>query len=218
MLLALALSASAANLPAPLVTYDRVVASVTTAMNAALPRLAACKAQPGDRLVFKVDLVADAKVTTLSLAGAASSPVSAPCHEKVVSDVFKAQRLTIGREAAIVLENAPGAPKLDGDVALFGALGKDAIEAGVRSRMDGVAQCYVNALPDAPGLAGEVVVSFTVLPSGHVIAPMLKKTTLWNPPTEACVLDQVRFATFQEPAGGGIVRVTYPFTFKPPEE
>lgn len=217
MLLALALPAVAAGIPSSLTTYDQAVSSVTSAMTGALPRLAACKAVPGDKLVFKVDLKGVPAVTTVALTGTGSSAVAAPCHEKVVADVFTRSRPTVGREAAVVVDVFGGAPRLDGDVALFGSLANDVIEAGVRSRLDRVAQCYVNALKDAPGISGEVVVSLTVLPTGQVLTADLKRTTLWSPPTEACVLKEMMGAVFAAPEGGALVRVTYPFTFKPPQ-
>jgi hypothetical protein len=215
MLLALVLPA-AATIPASLTAYDQAVNSVTAAMTAALPRLATCKAVPGDKLVFKVDLKGVPAVTSVALTGTASATVSAPCQEKVVADVFTRARPKIGLEAAVVVDVFGGAPRLDGDVALFGALDKESIEAGVRPRMDRVAQCYVNALKDAPGIAGDVVVNLTVLPTGQVLAATLKRTTLWSPPTEACVLQEMMGAVFAAPDGGALVRVSYPFTFKPP--
>lgn len=211
-------AAVAAGVPPALVTYEQAVSSITLAFTAALPRLATCKVVSGDKLVFKVDLRGVPAVTTVALTGAASGTVSAPCHEKVVADVFTRSRPPVGFEAAVVVDVFGGAPRLDGDVALFGSLGKDAIETGVRSRIDRVAQCYVNALKDAPGIAGDVVVSLTVLPTGQVLASDLKHTTLWSPPTEACVLAEMMGVVFAAPDGGAVVRVAYPFTFKPPEE
>ncbi|MDP2305509.1 MAG: AgmX/PglI C-terminal domain-containing protein [Pseudomonadota bacterium] len=217
MLLALVLPAAAAGIPASLTAYDQAVTSVTLALTSALPRLAACKAVPGEKLVFKVNLAGVPVVTTVALTGTASATVSAPCHEKVVADVFTRSRPSVGLEAAVVVDVFGGTPRLDGDVALFGSLGREAIESGVRTRMDRVAQCYVNALEAAPGIKGDVVVSMTVLPTGQVLSADLKRTTLWSPPTEACVLKEMLGVVFAAPDGGALVRVTYPFTFKPPE-
>ncbi len=216
MLLVLALSAAAAELPRSLAAYDQAVTVVTGAVNTALPRFAACKPVAATKLVFEVDLVGVPAVTTATLSAKGAAAVSAPCHEKIVADVFTRARPPVGRSAAVVLDVSGATLRLDGDVALFGTLAKEAVEAGVRARMDRIAQCYVNALEDASGLTGEVVVGFTVLPNGQVLTTELKRTSLWNPPTEACVLAEVAKATFAEPEGGGIVRVTYPFTFEPP--
>lgn len=227
MLLALALTTlvppaaaapTATSIPAPLLAYDQAVNNVTRAVTAALPRLATCKAVPGDKFVFKVNLTGVPVVTTVALTGTASATVSAPCQEKVLVDVFTRSRPPIGQEAAIVVDVFGDAPRLDGDVALFGSLARETIEAGMRPRMDKVAQCYVNALTDAPGISGEVVVSLTVLPTGQVLSADLKHTTLWSPPTEACVLQVMLGTVFAAPHGGALVRVTYPFTFKPPAE
>jgi TonB family protein len=215
--LALALDATAADLPPSLAAYQEAVAVITGAVQGSLPKLAACKAVGTEKLVFQVELSGVPKVTSAVLAGSTGAKASAPCQEKVVADVFTRMRPKVGLDAVVVLDVTSGAPRLDGDVALLGRLPAAEVEKGVRARMDAIAQCYVNALETAPGLTGEVVVGFSVLPSGHVLMTELKRTSLWNPETEACVLDEVRQARFAEPQGGALARVTYPFTFKPPE-
>ncbi len=224
MLLALALAAAQTPeagtppaAPPALATYERAVADATASVKAALPRLVTCQRPAAQKLVLKVDLAAGARVTTAALGPSGGTKVSAPCIEKVVQDVFTRARPAVGREAAVVLDTT-ATLRLEGDVALFGALGNDAIEEGIRARMDLVAQCYVVGLAEAPGLAGEVAVAFTVLPDGRVHAPEIKRTQLWNPTVEACILRQVATATFPPPDGGAIVRVTYPFTFNPPSD
>ena len=71
-------------------------------------------------------------------------------------------------------------------------------------------------LAEAPSLAGVVTVGFTVLPDGRAYAPEVKRTELFNPTVEDCVVRQVATATFAPPEGGAVVRVNYPFTFNPP--
>ncbi|MFN7147689.1 MAG: AgmX/PglI C-terminal domain-containing protein, partial [Myxococcota bacterium] len=176
----------------------------------------ACQRPSAPKVVFKVNLAKGATVTTATLGPGGGAKVSAPCLEKVVQDVFLKAPPRVGTEAAVVLDLASGL-RLDGDVALLGTLASDAVEAGIRARMGGIAQCYVDGLAEAPGLAGELLVAFTVLPDGRPVAPEVRRTALWNPEVEACVLREVAQARFPAPEGGAIVRVSYPFTFDPPE-
>jgi hypothetical protein len=213
MLLALAL-AHAQTSPS-LATYEQAVADATRAVTAALPRMAACQRPAAPRLVFKVALADGGKVSTVAVAESGGTKVAAPCLEKMLQDVFLRAPPPVGVEAAVVVDTAAGL-RLDGDVALLGALPNEAVEAGIRARMDRIAECYVGGLAGTPGLKGQLVVAFTVLPDGRVLAPEVKRTELWNPGMEACVLREVAASTFAPPESGAIVRVTYPFTFNPP--
>ena len=213
---ALAVPPAAPAASSPLSRYEAAVTTTTLAVRAALPRIAACAKPNAKKLVFKITLDDALRVTTTALgqpAGAAA-PVTT-CQDKVVRDVFARTRPAVGTEAVFVYE--VDAARIDGDVALFGSLGADAIETGVRDRLDLVSQCYLVGLVDSPGLAGELAVSFTVLPDGRAYGPVVKRTQLWNPTVEECVLRMVATAVFPPPDGGAIVRVTYPFTFAPPQ-
>lgn len=207
----LALAALAAD---PLVTYQDAVRDATAAMTAALPRLAACP-RVSDRVLLNVDFVNGASVTTMSVQGGDTTNVKAPCLEGVVHEVYARARPMVGREAAIVLDAGAGGWRLDGDVALFGHLPKDAVEAGIRSNINYIAACYTGQLEETPALRGAVVVNFTILPNGHVYAPTVARSTLSHPAAEACVLAQVGRVVFATPEAGAVVRVSYPFQFQP---
>jgi TonB family protein len=64
-------------------------------------------------------------------------------------------------------------------------------------------------------LAGRLVVSFVILPNGSVTAAALSQDTLGDAPVSTCVLQAARRWPFPQPEGGGIVKVSYPFTFAP---
>lgn len=209
-------AAPAPERPAAVVAYEAAVAETTAAMRAAVPRLATCQKPAAAKLVLKADLTRGAAVTTAALGPSGAAKVAAPCFEKVVQDVLVRTPPRVGTEAAVILDLASGVA-LEGDVALFGSLPTDAVEAGVRGVLDRVAQCYLVGLAEAPGLSGQLVVSFTVLPDGRAHGPELKRTELWNPTVESCVLRQVATASFAPPQGGAIARVTYPFSFNPPQ-
>lgn len=195
-----------------LLDYAAAVKSATQAVaTAALPRIAACK-RPAAALVITVDLAAR-KAQSAVLGAEGASRVSNRCIEGAVLAALT-PRPAAGAQAVLVL-TAAGA--LDGDVALYGSMETDAIEAGVRPGMMAVGACYAAGLEQTPGLAGELVVSFTVLPDGRAHGPEARRSTLSSPDTVQCVVAQVSGMQFTPPSNGAIARVSYPFTFRPPE-
>jgi hypothetical protein len=217
MLLGLLLPAALAAAPeAPLALYQAAVAHDTAAITAALPRFAACAHPASGSLVFEVALdAAGPKVTVAAIDGGKSAQVQLPCAANVAVDLFAVHPSGVGHQAVFVLAMGPRSARLDGDVALFGKLDKEAIEAGMRTRMDVVGQCYVVEQHTNPTLAGDLTVSFTVLPDGSLYGPSVKRTTLLAPEMEACVVRVLGGARFAPPEAGGIVHVSYPLTFGP---
>lgn len=218
MLLAVSLVALAAD-PSPaeaagvkppaVVAYEAAVADATASVRVALPRFAACGVPRGERVLVEVDLASGEATTS---APGAVAPGTASCVRTAAAETFRRAPPRAGRRARFVLDGGA----LTGDVGLFGTLAADAIEAGMRGVLDRVAQCYLVGLAEAPGIAGEVVVDFLVLPDGRAYGPIVKRTQLYNPTVESCVLRQVATAAFLAPEGDAIVRVSYPFTFNPP--
>lgn len=197
----------------PLADYKVAVASATAAIQStAMPKIATCK-RPTAPVVVTVDLDTHTAITaTIGATGPSKSPL--PCIETAVLAALK-PRPAAGKQAVVVLDTAG---RLDGDVALLGELPNDAIEAGVLPGMRPVAACYAAGLDVTPGLGGELVVSFTVLPDGRVLSPTVKRDTLLSADTAKCVLAQVSGMRFQPPSNNAVARVSYPFTFNPPEE
>lgn len=197
----------------PLSDYKVAVASATAAVTTkAMPKIASCK-RPTMPLAVTVDLDAGTAVTA---AISATGPSRAPnaCVETAVLAALT-PRPAAGREAVVVLD---AAGRLDGDVALLGDLPHEAIEAGVLPGMRAVAACYAAGLAQTPGIGGDLVVSFTVLPDGRALSPSVKRDTLLSKDTAKCVLAQVSGMRFQPPSHSAVARVSYPFTFRPPEE
>lgn len=195
-------------------TYKAEVAEATERARSALPRLARCPLPAASRMLAQVEL-GTGEVTIAAVSVAGTVKVAAPCIADELQKVYTRHKPKVGREADLVFSLEDGIV-LEGDVALLGELDNDAIEAGIRSRIDRIATCYVARLPDHPGMKGEVVVNITVLPDGRVARADVQRTQLFAPPVERCILDEVAAVTFAEPSDGALAHITYPFRFGPP--
>ena len=89
------------------------------------------------------------------------------------------------------------------------------IRGVIREHLHEIKACYEAQLAHTPGLAGRAMVQFTIAATGQVVASALASSTLGNVKVEACLVRAVRAWKFPEPEGGGIVIVTYPFSFTP---
>lgn len=98
---------------------------------------------------------------------------------------------------------------------VVGSLSSEIIRRTIRRHINEIRYCYEQALPRKPSLAGRLAVSFVILPNGTVTAAALAQDTLSDARTSSCVLDAARRWSFPQPEGGGLVKVSYPFTFAP---
>ena len=96
-----------------------------------------------------------------------------------------------------------------------GSLDKEIIRRIIRRHINEVKYCYEQELTRKPELGGRVAVQFTIAATGQVIASVLQNSTMGNPRVENCVVQAVRRWEFPKPLGGGIVIVSYPFSFTP---
>jgi hypothetical protein len=104
---------------------------------------------------------------------------------------------------------------LPGIVSSHGSLDKEIIRRIVRRHVNEVRYCYEQALPRRPELAGRLVVGFTIAPNGHVVTSVLQTSSMSDVGVESCVVAAVRRWEFPQPAGGGLVMVSYPFQLAP---
>gem|GEM_PF-355833 len=93
-----------------------------------------------------------------------------------------------------------------------GTVDREAVARVINSHLNEVHGCYERALLKDPGLAGKVVLEWTIGANGRVVAAKTKSSTLRNASVESCILSNLKSWTFPAPKGG-VVIITYPFLF-----
>jgi outer membrane biosynthesis protein TonB len=92
-----------------------------------------------------------------------------------------------------------------------GGLDKDIVRRIVRAHINEIRACYSAGLLEQPTLTGKVVVDFTIAADGLVDASNVAETELADASVGECIAEAVMKWKFPKPAGGGEVRVRYPF-------
>jgi TonB family protein len=93
-----------------------------------------------------------------------------------------------------------------------GSLDKEIIRRVVRRNESQVRFCYEQGLHANPDLKGRVEIKFLIAPTGAVQNSAVAKSEV-GMQVGQCIANAVRRWTFPAPEGGGIVSVTYPWTF-----
>jgi len=102
-----------------------------------------------------------------------------------------------------------------GQTTVVGGLAREVIARVIQEHQSEIKYCYEVQLNRNPSLAGKVTVLFTIDGSGTVTDSQVSETTLNNSEAERCMLAKIRRWKFPEPAGNGIVKVNFPWIFKP---
>lgn len=92
---------------------------------------------------------------------------------------------------------------------------KAAIKARIRSQLDAIRVCYETELVKRKTLAGTTRVEFVIDASGRVTEA---KGHGFDRKVDACVARVIESIRFDPPTGGGVVAVSYPFTFMPADD
>ncbi|MCP4446308.1 MAG: AgmX/PglI C-terminal domain-containing protein [Myxococcales bacterium] len=100
-----------------------------------------------------------------------------------------------------------------GKVSATGDLDKNIIRRYIRRKLPRIRHCYEKELLAKPGLSGTVVTQFLISSAGSVQGAKAKG--MGNSNVESCVASTIKSIQFPKPKGGGMVNVTYPFTFQP---
>lgn len=95
-----------------------------------------------------------------------------------------------------------------------GSLPEEAVRQVVSHNSGQVRYCYEREALRSPGLAGRVVLRWTISPKGLVTKAQVTEDTTGVPALGACLTGAVRRWSFPKPSGGGPVIVTYPFAFR----
>jgi outer membrane biosynthesis protein TonB len=102
------------------------------------------------------------------------------------------------------------------DTIIMGGLDKSVIDEYIRRHMSQIRYCYERELSAAKsGISGRVLTRFVISGSGRVSQAGVASTSLNNSGVESCLTGVLRKIVFPEPLGGGIVEVSYPFSFTP---
>jgi hypothetical protein len=99
-------------------------------------------------------------------------------------------------------------------------LEKEYIRASVRELIPLLVECYEQGLERDPKLAGSIIVDFTIEGEpgvGGVVGESAidaTASTLTDPAVRECVQETMFGIEIEPPAGGGVVKVRYPFEFR----
>ena len=93
-----------------------------------------------------------------------------------------------------------------------GSIDREAVARVVNAHLQEVRGCYENALLRNAGLAGKVVLEWTLSTSGAVVQSRTKNSSLKNSEVEGCILQKLKGWQFPSAKGGQVV-VSYPFLF-----
>jgi biopolymer transport protein ExbD len=115
-----------------------------------------------------------------------------------------------GRKGPLIPPEEPPPP-----ASARGSLDREIIAGVLRAQIGAVKACYEAGLARSPKLGGRIMTTFTIGAAGTVTASKIGSSTLRDHQVEACIVDVVNKLKFPKPEGGGVVVVSYPFTFAP---
>jgi outer membrane biosynthesis protein TonB len=94
-----------------------------------------------------------------------------------------------------------------------GELSKDEIQRVINSHVGEIQYCYEKQLRTNSGLAGRVVLEWSVSSSGSVSVVKVATSSLSSNDATKCMMDKVKNWKFPKPRGNGAVTIVYPFVF-----
>jgi TonB family protein len=111
--------------------------------------------------------------------------------------------------AATPLDGGSTAPTIQG------SLDKDVIRRVMRQHTRQNSSCYETVLRKDAKAQGKVSVTFTIERDGTVKHAEMKEDGVGNSGLSSCIVSAMKSLVFPAPQGGGVVIVSYPFTFSP---
>lgn len=107
----------------------------------------------------------------------------------------------------------------DGGLVPF-TIDRDGIQSAIREKLPDIHECYAAWQQQNPALAGRIVVAFEVSAdnagTGEVTRVEVLDGGIGHPFMEGCILNAFQELRFDEPPGGGSIKVRYPIHFEPP--
>ena len=116
------------------------------------------------------------------------APVAPPAKQEVPADPPPVGRIG-------------GAPILP-DPVVLGAIDPRAVDRVIEAQGAAIARCYETGLAEAPGLAGKVLVKFSIGADGTVSRVSTKSTSLRNEEVETCLHERIARARFVDLSAG----------------
>ncbi|HUS63270.1 MAG TPA: AgmX/PglI C-terminal domain-containing protein [Kofleriaceae bacterium] len=101
-----------------------------------------------------------------------------------------------------------------GNADATGSLDKNIIRRYIRRKLPAIRYCYEKQLLVKPKLAGTVKASFVIAETGNVV---VSSADGMDGDVSRCIATAIKSIEFPKPKGGGVVKVNYPFTFRPAE-
>jgi len=98
---------------------------------------------------------------------------------------------------------------------ILGALDRNVIDGVIRRHLSSIRYCYQRELRQDPDIRGKLVVKLVIAKDGSVSTAQRKRSSLTSVAVERCVLSRFQRMRFPQPAGGGIVILSYPLAFSP---
>lgn len=117
-------------------------------------------------------------------------------------------------ELSLVGSSGSSFVPLGSEATVEGGLDRDMIAAVIQKNMGQVRFCYEQGLQMNPQLTGRLAVDFTINGSGSVETSKVGNSTLNAQAVEQCILMRLKTWKFPSPAGGVVVKVSYPFLLK----
>lgn len=97
-------------------------------------------------------------------------------------------------------------------IGVQGTIDKEAVAKVINSHLAEVSACYERALLKEPGLAGKIILEWSISTSGSVTTARTKSSTMRSSAVEGCILTSLKGWKFPPAKGAGVV-ISYPFLF-----
>ncbi len=166
---------------------------------------------PGEASGFKTsDLTGKGPASGVQIGGAAGGLATSGINSLMRKDGAAGQLGGKGdRQIAGRVTTSPRLSQIKG----AGELSKDEIQRVISQHVGEIQYCYEKQLRTNPGLAGRVVLEWTVTTSGGVGVVKVSTSSLASNDATRCMMDKVKTWKFPKPRGNGAVTVVYPFVF-----
>lgn len=146
-----------------------------------------------------------------------AAPGATPTTTTAVPDAGDQQATKLGDTHAAASASTSASPPPKGVHTHDAGRGPDDIRAIVVAHRDEARACYDRALPDHPGIEGDLVIQWTIDPKGAVTHVALDsgRSKITEPSIVGCITGIIQKIQFAASPGGFETKAFYPFNFHP---